>query len=348
MTSDCTFTPLPAILEEEWKLMDSASTWVAAQLAASTPSLDDTQRTILELREHLRYLYAALEIDTPQAFASYVEWKERVLASRGLERDSLRRTIELLREYFKSRLRDFDYARIAATLEAGIHVLEASGKTGPPAVRFVRGFEHMDPDPEALIEALLQGDQARAQSIVVACLGGGIAANEVAVRLVQPALYEIGQRWQENRISVADAHLATSISSSLLSRLLSPPPRVSGTPRKAVFACVEQNLHSLGLQIVSDAFERAGWQSYFLGADVPTDDLVGFVSRLKPDLVGLSAAQLPHLTTLREVITRLRGELGTACPTILVGGRILNQLGEVWKRLGADGWDPDALAASRR
>ena len=32
MTSDCTFTPLPAILEEEWKLMDSASTWVAAQL----------------------------------------------------------------------------------------------------------------------------------------------------------------------------------------------------------------------------------------------------------------------------------------------------------------------------
>jgi methanogenic corrinoid protein MtbC1 len=55
----------------------------------------------------------------------------------------------------------------------------------------------------------------------------------------------------------------------------------------------------------------------------------------------------PQLPTLRELIARLRAELGNAAPRVLVGGLLINQIGAAVRGIGADAWFQDARDAIR-
>ena len=68
-------------------------------------------------------------------------------------------------------------------------------------------------DPSALVkdflDAQLAGDrQAALRVLVDNGLLRGIPIPELHLKVIQPAQYEIGRLWQENRISVAREHLA--------------------------------------------------------------------------------------------------------------------------------------------
>src|SRR6476661_3908014 len=69
---------------------------------------------------------------------------------------------------------------------------------------------------EALLDALLEVDQAAALAIVAQAVKAGWSADDVRFGLITPALYEVGVRWQRAEIGVAEEHLATSVCEWLL------------------------------------------------------------------------------------------------------------------------------------
>ena len=168
---------------------------------------------------------------------------------------------------------------------------------------------------------------------------------EASVRLIQPAMVEIGRLWQENRITVAQEHLTTAISQNVMARAYMQADFAQPVGRKAMFAGVAGNHHSLGLRMLSDAFETQGWDVVFLGADVPVADLIRQVDADRPDLLCLSLSLPSHLAQARETVERLRAELGNRCPTIWVGGQVTLMRDRVWHSVKADGWASDALHA---
>ena len=99
-----------------------------------------------------------------------------------------------------------------------------------------------------------------------------------------PSLYRIGEKWQANKVSVAQEHIASAIVQLAMTAglLRSQPPPMVG--KRVLLACVAANNHAIGLRMVSDAFQLAGWEVQYLGADVPTSALVGQVVEWKPDL----------------------------------------------------------------
>ncbi len=101
----------------------------------------------------------------------------------------------------------------------------------------------------------------------------------------------IGDLWAQNAISVADEHLATAISHQMLLSLYGPlqsgPPR---TRERILLAAVEGQHHVLGLRMVADLLEGAGYDVLYLGADVPTESLVRFAQEHEPALVGLGSS----------------------------------------------------------
>jgi diguanylate cyclase (GGDEF)-like protein len=143
---------------------------------------------------------------------------------------------------------------------------------------------------QALLAALLRGDVGDAERAVDAALADGMPAVVVHAQLIAPALHEIGARWQCGEIDVADEHLATAISHRLLARLfeslLVAPP---GSRERVLLAGAEGEQHVLGLRMIADVLEGAGFDVLFLGADVPHDALLAAVARHRPRVVGLSA-----------------------------------------------------------
>ncbi|MEI8173853.1 MAG: cobalamin-dependent protein [Deltaproteobacteria bacterium] len=139
--------------------------------------------------------------------------------------------------------------------------------------------------------------------------------------LVQRSLYEIGDLWERNRISVATEHLATAITESLLNLAY---PRLFASPRlgkSAIVACVANEYHQIGGKMIADLFELNGWRGYFLGANTPVRDLKTLIEEKHPDVVALSVAMVFGLDTLISAAAEIRAAFPDV--PILVGGQAL-------------------------
>src|SRR5918998_1648825 len=84
---------------------------------------------------------------------------------------------------------------------------------------------------DAYLDALLDSDMEGARRVLDDALDAGVPARDLYLGVLQPALYEIGERWSRAEISIAQEHLATAATQSLMSRLAerlgTQPGRVS-------------------------------------------------------------------------------------------------------------------------
>jgi methanogenic corrinoid protein MtbC1 len=187
----------------------------------------------------------------------------------------------------------------------------------------------------------LTGDRREALRLLVdEGLLRGIPVQDIHLKIIQPAQYEIGRLWQENRISVAQEHLATAISQLALSHLYRHLPRDPSNGKVVMLSCVEGELHEIGARMASDFLEMAGFGVRFLGANVPTSHLVRMVREQTPDLLALSVTMTYHLPALRSALEQVRA----AAPRlpIAVGGLAFNWAPGLEKELNATSHGKDA------
>jgi methanogenic corrinoid protein MtbC1 len=294
-----------------------------------------------DILHHLQFLVPAAELGSSQPFVDYVRWLAVVLASRGVPVAHLGSSLEWLADFYEGRLAPADSLSLGSILADARDALREA-----PSVVALKSVPESWSECEAFTEALVRGDAAESAAIFrrVATEGRFV---ETELHLVQPALYEIGRGWQENRVSVAQEHLATAMVNGLLAREIGKVEPAPPTGRRIVLACVEGNQHALGLQLVADAFEVAGWETTFLGASTPVRSLVDLVVAKPPDVIAFSITLPHHLAGVRHAVTALRQRLGGACPPILVGGLAVNQLPAIAQAIGADLFATDAAAAVR-
>jgi methanogenic corrinoid protein MtbC1 len=331
-------------------LSKEAVDWVSEHFEAAHPGTTarfgapDRLRFQGDIGQHLRMLRAALTSGSSCSFEEHVLWLATMMKSRGVPSEQIRESLWLLDRFIAARLRGEMAEQVRGILQAGIQALETAQPVLPA---FYRNLPPPAPESPAFAEALLAGDQRGAKGVVDAKLDAGMDLIEIDVAVVQPALYEIGQLWQHNRISVAQEHLATAICQTVLASALLRAEPAPLRDQRALFACVQGNFHALGLRMVADAFELAGWDSAYLGADVPTAALLSQIESTRPDVVGLSVSLPQHVEKAHELIRLCRLELDGQCPSIIVGGLAMNSVDDLWQRVEADRWYPDARTAQR-
>lgn len=301
------------------------------------------ERGALKCREdvgrHLDYLDGALLADEPAIFTDYAIWLKKVLESRKVPVSHLLESFELLTEVFTDQLPLAQAARLNQVLAAGSGALLRDDLTCP----YLHARQPPLPEAGPYLAQVLARDQRGAEQTLKKCMQAGTTLTEVSVLIVQPAMVEIGQLWQDNRITVAQEHMATALSQSVLARAYGRALFMPPMGRKVMLACAAGNHHGFGLRIVCDAFETIGWDVSFLGTDVPTADLIRQIDIESPDLLCLSLSLPAHLPSARGILEQLRAELGSRCPSVLVGGQVTLASERVWQAVKADGWASDAL-----
>lgn len=170
------------------------------------------------------------------------------------------------------------------------------------------------------LTALLAGDRAECAAIVQDVVAAGVGLKDLYVDLFQRALYEVGELWERQRISVAVEHLATAITERMLTLVQSRV--LSGGPvrdRRIIIACVADEFHQLGGRMIADFCELHGWRGYFLGANVSLPALLHLIDERRPTLLGLSLTlsfNLPALLATLDAVTVRNPDL-----PIVVGGQ---------------------------
>jgi methanogenic corrinoid protein MtbC1 len=289
---------------------------------------------------HLEFLRPVLEFGLLAPMVDYLCWLASVLAARTIPREHLALSLDWLAEFFAARMEASEGAVVTATLHAArTEFLAANEVSLAPAALPGSG-------PVATFRAaLLAGDQREALAVVNGCLDRGDNLIDVELNVIQAAMYQIGEKWQANQVTVAQEHIATAVVQSVMTVALlrsTPPASVS---KGVLLACVAGNHHTIGLRMVADSFQLAGWEVQYLGADVPTPSLIRQIAEWSPDLVGLSVSFAQQLPVVKDVVAQLRARFGRARPPVMIGGLVINRFNRLTDMVGADAYGFDARVA---
>jgi methanogenic corrinoid protein MtbC1 len=151
-------------------------------------------------------------------------------------------------------------------------------------------------------------------------------------------------------VNVAEEHFSTATTLMVMSQILPMAQAKPANGKVMLAASVEENTHDLGLRMVADFFEFAGWRVVYLGASVPAEDLATGVRDFQADLVAISAALPVHLRAVEDTIAVLRATCERSSRTgrpvkIIVGGNAFRDVPEAWRLFGADGYARNAVEA---
>ncbi|MEM1416134.1 MAG: MerR family transcriptional regulator [Myxococcota bacterium] len=215
---------------------------------------------------------------------------------------------------------------------------------GPQPTRNGSGQPDMHGVVDALLEAINRYDGESVDKLL------GRAARlakptELYLEVIRPFMSEVGERWNDGRLNVAQEHLASQRVESIVRALLDT--MTSAAPRgEALLACIDEEQHELPLYGVALNWASHGLRIRFLGARTPVDAIAEAVRALRPAVVGLS------MTVVRERAEAARlfrsyGEALTGNVPWVVGGRAALEHRESIERVGGERADDDGTTTVR-
>ena len=285
---------------------------------------------------HLAFLAGALEGGDPAAFAAYVRWAARVLASRGIAARFLSENIRQVRDALAVRLGAERAAALEPYFAAADQALSGGPDFPPPA--------ELPLTAGVFLQAVLSGQRRAAVQIAREALRGGLPLKDLYLDVLQPVLYEVGTRWESNQLTVAQEHVATAITQYVMAQIYEPPNDTGGEKGTVVLTGVEGELHNVGAVMVGDVLEMSGWRVRFLGTNLPASSVLSTIRETSPTHVGISATMLFNVNAVRDLVAAIRSEFHGGIK-ILVGGAAFRTVPELWRSVAADAFAPDLRAA---
>jgi methanogenic corrinoid protein MtbC1 len=285
---------------------------------------------------YLSLLAGALQSEPSTSYETYIHWVTAFLLPRHAK-DDLVELIALIGLEIQIAYGDAVWHTFRPMLDAALTALEAT----PPVVS--------PPLPPVLMErylhALLAGDRTSAQTLILDAFHAGTPLQTLYLEVFQPVLQELGRLWQTGQISVAQVHLATAITQTILATIYVQAPPAAGHGKRVLIACLSNNYHEIGPRMLADFLQLAGYETLFLGANTPEESFLSMVDEQRPDVIALSATLDSHVERIRQTIDIIRSDFPDYRPIIMVGGMAFNQTDGLWKQVGADVWGADARQA---
>lgn len=186
-------------------------------------------------------------------------------------------------------------------------------------------------------DALVQHEKAVAVRYAVEAVSSGLLTISELYGMLTGILADTGTAWQTGKTRIWEEHLASAtvrtIVELLYMEVLKAKAAAEPAGRSVLLACPPEEGHDLGLRMVSDRFDIAGWTTYFLGPDTPVDEIADAARRLGVDAVVMSSSTHYHRLAVRHAVDALKRLLPGV--KVWVGGPAF--VG------AATGWMPDEI-----
>ncbi len=227
------------------------------------------------------------------------------------------------RHYNDATVNRVNLLRQATTQGHAISVV--AGMTDTELQRLLRGHERTGQGLEstqgavaALFRAVDAGNLAEFERLV------GTSALAFGVRplledIVEPFLREVGKRWEEGRMSIAEEHAVSASLRNILLALVRTYARPATKP-SMVITTLSGERHEFGIIMLQLLASSNGIPTLYLGPDMPPRDVSAAVYTSGARVVALSAIHADAAQHTREgIMSLLHAEGGEF--DVWVGGR---------------------------
>lgn len=310
---------------------------------APTPDAVERHESVHELVRHLAQAVAA---ESPALFADHVAWARTRMGGLGIPAEEVRQQLYALEAVLQHHEAPEAPGAVRPYLEAGLAALRTPAAE-PPSLTEGNDRGPLGPLLDVYLTALLEGRKHDASRAVLEAVEAGTSVTDVYLHVFQRSQRELGRLWQLNRLSIAQEHYCTAATQFIMSQLYPYIFRTEKDGRRFVATCVGGDLHEIGLRMVADLLELNGWDTHYLGADVPAGQVLDALDERGCDLLGVSVTMPYHLDATRALIEAVRAGRDDDTLRIMVGGYPFNLDPKLWRWVGADGHAPDALEALR-
>lgn len=195
------------------------------------------------------------------------------------------------------------------------------------------------------LQTLLIQAQKKGRDLIMDAIEHGESIKNIYLYVFQPVMNEIGRLWQTGEISVGHEHYCTNAVQVTMAMLYPQLFKGDHNGKRMIAACVQGELHELGLRMVSDFFEMDGWNTCYLGANTPHESVIRMMEDKDIDVLAIGATMHFHLEKVEKMIDSVRQTFVGDKVKILLGGYTFNINQELWRMLGADGFAENAQDA---
>ena len=247
---------------------------------------------------------------------------------------------------------DADYARsLTSLIESEIipRMMVAHSAGLPPAGTIDRDTAIGLIEIEAFAPLVMQVEADELLLHVEAMLARGVPFEAVLVDLLAPTARLLGEYWESDRCDFVDVTMGLWRLQEVVHEISARQPVVHGSAdgaRRALFAPMPGEQHSLGTVMIDDIFRREGWLTDRL-CDAPATELLNRVEDEWFDIIGLTVSCDCHIGPVRSIIAAMRKISRNPQVCIMVGGRIFSADPDLAVQVGADGTARDAKTAPR-
>ncbi|MEA5018696.1 MAG: cobalamin-dependent protein [Erysipelotrichaceae bacterium] len=309
-----------------------------------TDEMDERRKRLMydDVIYNISFLMTSVYFNDKKIFATYAVWLYELLCSLMKDLDRYR-IMELMIDHYQilsdmlakqtnDMLNDDERSKVFEHLKAAIIVTEEAVTNIQLSTSFLEG-KYAD-IRKAYLDALLKNQTKKAYEIISDAKNKNIPLVDIYEEILKKVMYEVGDLWHRNIITVDREHYATSVTQTVMSTFYDDIFNQKRKSKTLVSCAIGSELHEMGIRMLSDLFEYHGWDSYYLGAALPEEAILKAIEEHQPDLVALSVTMSPYLATCESTVKAIKLKFPQV--KIAVGGQAFLSTDKLWEKLGVD------------
>ncbi|CEG29416.1 MerR family transcriptional regulator [Bacillus sp. B-jedd] len=168
----------------------------------------------------------------------------------------------------------------------------------PPPVH-----KSFDDIKKSLYKALIEYNSQDANNIIELAFSM-FEYEEVFHHILGEVLYQIGDDWENGKVTVAQEHFASQFVINRFAQFLRVLPVNDSLPKVLAF-CPEEEDHHIGLMLFSLFLRKKGNEVIYLGPNTPFDGLLDVINKKKLSIITISITNPALLVRVEEWIQAL-------------------------------------------
>ena len=199
-------------------------------------------------------------------------------------------------------------------------------------------------DSAAIADAVREGDDREAVSLVKSAIDEGVPPIEILETGLVPGIQQLGELFKDGEVFLPEVLIACRAMDRGVDEL---KPFLESSEMhkkgKVIIGTVEGDLHDIGKNIVRLMLECAGFDVVDLGVDVSPEKFVEAVKEHSPAIVAMSALLTITMTNMPEVLEALEKAGLRSQVRVMIGGAPITR--EYADQIGAEGFAEDCASA---
>ena len=199
-------------------------------------------------------------------------------------------------------------------------------------------------DSAAIADAVREGDDREAVSLVKSAIDEGVPPIEILETGLVPGIQQLGELFKDGEVFLPEVLIACRAMDRGVDEL---KPFLESSEMhkkgKVIIGTVEGDLHDIGKNIVRLMLECAGFDVVDLGVDVSPGKFVEAVKEHSPAIVAMSALLTITMTNMPEVLEALEKAGLRSQVRVMIGGAPITR--EYADQIGAEGFAEDCASA---